>query len=101
MRLKPVDPNASHCTKLRKFNQTLKSYKNERLLGDIDSTNDTMNAVASAFLMLPCQPTKRNAERSGSGRTAIDIFNEEKVVFESESPEIISKIDHATNPNHH
>jgi hypothetical protein len=24
---------------------------------------------------------------------AIDIFNEEKVVFESESPEIISKID--------
>jgi hypothetical protein len=32
---------------------------------------------------------------------AIDIFNEEKVVFESESPEIISKIDRTTNPNHH
>jgi nitrogen fixation/metabolism regulation signal transduction histidine kinase len=59
---------------------------------------DTMNAVASAFSNFASMPAQRNAERSGSGR---DIFNEEKVVFESESPEIISKIDHATNPNHH
>jgi hypothetical protein len=37
-------------------------------------------------------PAQQNeTERSGSGRP-IDIFNEEKV-FESESPEIISKID--------
>jgi hypothetical protein len=53
------------------------------------------------FLILDASPTKRNAERSGSGRTAIDIFNEEEIVFESESPEIISKIDRTTNPNHH
>jgi hypothetical protein len=54
---------------------------------------DTMNAVASAFLIcFDAGPAKkRNAEVEVV--ELADIFNEEKVVFESESPEIISKID--------
>jgi hypothetical protein len=54
---------------------------------------DTMNAVASAFLIsLRCRPSE-TLNVVEVVELAIDIFNEEKVVFESESPEIISKID--------
>jgi hypothetical protein len=44
----------------RKIPETLKSYKNERLLGDIDSTIDTMNAVASAFSNFASMPAQQN-----------------------------------------
>jgi hypothetical protein len=58
----------------RKFNpETLKSYKKMKDYWDIDST--TMNAVASAFSNFASMPAnKRNAERSGSGRTRNRYF---------------------------
>jgi nitrogen fixation/metabolism regulation signal transduction histidine kinase len=52
-----------------------------------------MNAVASAFSNFPSMPAQQNETLNVVEVVAIDIFNEEKVVFESESPEIISKID--------
>jgi hypothetical protein len=69
MRLKPLTPMRLTVQSFeRKFNpEDLKSYKNERLLGTLIQQIDTMNA-SHAFLKLRCQPTKRNAERSGSGR---------------------------------
>jgi nitrogen fixation/metabolism regulation signal transduction histidine kinase len=56
---------------------------------------DTMNAVASAFSNFASMPAQQNETLNVVEvvELAIDIFNEEKVVFESESPEIISKID--------
>jgi nitrogen fixation/metabolism regulation signal transduction histidine kinase len=53
-----------------------------------------MNAVASAFFLIS-MPAQQNETLNVVEvvELAIDIFNEEKVVFESESPEIISKID--------
>jgi nitrogen fixation/metabolism regulation signal transduction histidine kinase len=54
-----------------------------------------MNAVASAFSNFASMPAQQNETLNVVEvvELAIDIFNEEKVVFESESPEIISKID--------
>jgi hypothetical protein len=60
-----------------------------------------MNAVASAFLCFDASQQNETLNVVEVVELAIDIFNEEKVVFESESPEIISKIDRTTNPNHH
>jgi signal transduction histidine kinase len=81
----------------RKFNpedpqiiQKMKDYS-ETLIQQID----TMNAVASAFSNFASMPAQQNETLNVVEvvELAIDIFNEEKVVFESESPEIISKID--------
>jgi signal transduction histidine kinase len=53
-----------------------------------------MNAVASAFSNFASMPAQQNETLNVVEvvELAIDIFNEEKVVFEK-SPEIISKID--------
>jgi hypothetical protein len=46
------------------------------------------------LISLRCRPAKNETLNVVEVvELAIDIFNEEKVVFESESPEIISKID--------
>jgi hypothetical protein len=52
-----------------------------------------MNAVASAFFRFDASQQNETLNVVEVVELAIDIFNEEKVVFESESPEIISKID--------
>jgi two-component system nitrogen regulation sensor histidine kinase NtrY len=81
----------------RKFNpedpeiiQKMKDYS-ETLIQQID----TMNAVASAFSNFASMPAQQNETLNVVEvvELALDIFNEEHVVFESESPEIISKID--------
>jgi signal transduction histidine kinase len=81
----------------RKFNpadreiiQKMKDYS-ETLIQQID----TMNAVASAFSNFASMPAQQNETLNVVEvvELALDIFNEEQVVFESESPEIISKID--------
>jgi nitrogen fixation/metabolism regulation signal transduction histidine kinase len=81
----------------RKFNpedpdilQKMKDYS-ETLIQQID----TMNAVASAFSNFASMPAQQNETLNVVEvvELALDIFNEEYVVFEKESPEIISKID--------
>jgi len=56
---------------------------------------DTMNAVASAFSNFASMPAQQNETLNVVEvvELALDIFNEEYITFESESPEIISKID--------
>jgi signal transduction histidine kinase len=81
----------------RKFNpedpeiiQKMKDYS-ETLIQQID----TMNAVASAFSNFASMPAQQNETLNVVEvvELALDIFNEEYVQFEKESPEIISKID--------
>jgi signal transduction histidine kinase len=56
---------------------------------------DTMSAVASAFSNFASMPAQQNETLNVVNVVdlAMDIFNEEYIVFESDSPEIISKID--------
>jgi signal transduction histidine kinase len=70
--------------------QKMKDYS-ETLIQQID----TMSAVASAFSNFASMPAQQNETLNVVQvvELAMDIFNEEYIVFESESPEIISKID--------
>ena len=81
----------------RKFNpndagvrQMMKDYS-ETLIQQID----TMSAVASAFSNFASMPAQQNETLNVVNVVdlAMDIFNEEYIVFKSDSPEIISKID--------
>ncbi|WP_091085442.1 sensor histidine kinase [Flavobacterium gillisiae] len=81
----------------RKFNpedpdiiQKMKDYS-ETLIQQID----TMNAVASAFSNFASMPAQQNETLNVVEvvELSLDIFNEEHIVFESDSPEIISKVD--------
>ena len=56
---------------------------------------DTMNSVASAFSNFASMPAQQNETLNVVEvvELALDIFNENHIVFESEAPEIISKID--------
>ncbi|WP_083382062.1 MULTISPECIES: sensor histidine kinase [Flavobacterium] len=81
----------------RKFNpedpnilQKMKDYS-ETLIQQID----TMSAVASAFSNFASMPAQQNETLNVVEvvELALDIFNEEHIIFESDSPEIISKID--------
>ncbi|GGA68915.1 two-component sensor histidine kinase [Flavobacterium palustre] len=81
----------------RKFNpddpnilQKMKDYS-ETLIQQID----TMTAVASAFSNFASMPAQQNETLNVVEvvELALDIFNEEHIIFESDSPEIISKID--------
>jgi len=81
----------------RKFNpndvdikQKMNDYS-ETLIQQID----TMNAVASAFSNFASMPAQQNETLNVVEvvELTLDIFNEEEIVFKSESPEIISKID--------
>ena len=70
--------------------QKMKDYS-ETLIQQID----TMSAVASAFSNFASMPAQQNETLNVVNVVdlAMDIFNEEYIVFESDSPEIISKID--------
>jgi signal transduction histidine kinase len=70
--------------------QKMKDYS-ETLIQQID----TMNAVASAFSNFASMPAQQNETLNVVQvvELAMDIFNEEYIVFKSTSPEIISKID--------
>ncbi|MBU2062691.1 MAG: GHKL domain-containing protein [Bacteroidetes bacterium] len=70
--------------------QKMKDYS-ETLIQQID----TMNAVASAFSNFASMPAQQNETLNVVEvvELTLDIFNEEHIVFEKESPEIISKID--------
>ena len=70
--------------------QKMKDYS-ETLIQQID----TMSAVASAFSNFASMPAQQNETLNVVQvvELAMDIFNEEYIVFESDSPEIISKID--------
>jgi two-component system nitrogen regulation sensor histidine kinase NtrY len=70
--------------------QKMKDYS-ETLIQQID----TMSAVASAFSNFASMPAQQNETLNVVQvvELAMDIFNEEYIVFKSESPEIISKID--------
>lgn len=70
--------------------QKMKDYS-ETLIQQID----TMNAVASAFSNFASMPAQQNETLNVVEvvELALDIFNEYYIVFESDSPEIISKID--------
>nr|WP_288834715.1 ATP-binding protein [uncultured Flavobacterium sp.] len=81
----------------RKFNpedpnilQKMKDYS-ETLIQQID----TMSAVASAFSNFASMPAQQNETLNVVEvvELALDIFNEEHIIFESDSSEIISKID--------
>ena len=81
----------------RKFNpndadikQKMNDYS-ETLIQQID----TMNAVASAFSNFASMPAQQNETLNVVDvvELTLDIFNEAHIVFKSESPEIISKID--------
>lgn len=81
----------------RKFNpddpnilQKMKDYS-ETLIQQID----TMTAVASAFSNFASMPAQQNETLNVVEvvELALDIFNEEHIIFQSDSPEIISKID--------
>jgi signal transduction histidine kinase len=81
----------------RKFNpddpnilQKMKDYS-ETLIQQID----TMSAVASAFSNFASMPAQQNETLNVVEvvELALDIFNDEHIVFEKESLEIISKID--------
>jgi signal transduction histidine kinase len=56
---------------------------------------DTMSAVASAFSNFASMPAQQNETLNVVEvvELAMDIFNEEYIEFQSDSPEIISKID--------
>jgi two-component system nitrogen regulation sensor histidine kinase NtrY len=56
---------------------------------------DTMNSVASAFSNFASMPAQQNETLNVVEvvELALDIFNEEFIIFESNSSEIISKID--------
>nr|WP_315181784.1 ATP-binding protein [uncultured Flavobacterium sp.] len=70
--------------------QKMKDYS-ETLIQQID----TMNAVASAFSNFASMPAQQNETLNVVEvvELAMDIFNEEYIVFEKDAPEIISKID--------
>ena len=70
--------------------QKMKDYS-ETLIQQID----TMSAVASAFSNFASMPAQQNETLNVVNVVdlAMDIFNEEYIVFKSDSPEIISKID--------
>jgi signal transduction histidine kinase len=70
--------------------QKMKDYS-ETLIQQID----TMSAVASAFSNFASMPAQQNETLNVVQvvELAMDIFNEEYIVFKSDSPEIISKID--------
>jgi signal transduction histidine kinase len=70
--------------------QKMKDYS-ETLIQQID----TMNAVASAFSNFASMPAQQNETLNVVEvvELAMDIFNEEYIAFESDSPEIISKVD--------
>jgi two-component system nitrogen regulation sensor histidine kinase NtrY len=80
-RFSPEDPNII---------QKMKDYS-ETLIQQID----TMNAVASAFSNFASMPAQQNETLNVVEvvELTLDIFNEEHIVFEKESLEIISKID--------
>lgn len=77
----PEDPNILQ--KMRDYSETL--------IQQID----TMTAVASAFSNFASMPAQQNETLNVVEvvELALDIFNEEHIIFESDSPEIISKID--------
>jgi nitrogen fixation/metabolism regulation signal transduction histidine kinase len=80
----------------RKFNpEDPDITKNERLLETLIQQIDTMNAVASAFSNFASMPAQQNETLNVVEvvELSLDIFNEEHIVFESDSPEIISKVD--------
>lgn len=70
--------------------QKMKDYS-DTLIQQID----TMSAVASAFSNFASMPAQQNETLNVVNVVdlAMDIFNEEYIVFKSDSPEIISKID--------
>ncbi len=70
--------------------QKMKDYS-ETLIQQID----TMNAVASAFSNFASMPAQQNETLNVVEvvELAMDIFNEEYITFQSDSPEIISKVD--------
>jgi|TARA_R110000868_G_scaffold676_3_gene4844 signal transduction histidine kinase len=70
--------------------QKMKDYS-ETLIQQID----TMSAVASAFSNFASMPVQKNETLNVVEvvELALDIFNENNIIFEKESPEIISKID--------
>ena len=70
--------------------QNMKDYS-DTLIQQID----TMSAVASAFSNFASMPAQQNETLNVVNVVdlAMDIFNEEYIVFKSEPPEIISKID--------
>ncbi|WP_245891659.1 ATP-binding protein [Flavobacterium faecale] len=81
----------------RKFNpndpeiyQKMKDYS-DTLIQQID----TMSAVASAFSNFASMPAQQNETLNVVDvvELTLDIFNEDHIVFNAESPEIISKID--------
>ena len=80
-RFSPNDPNV---------NQKMKDYS-ETLIQQID----TMSAVASAFSNFASMPAQQNETLNVVEvvELALDIFNENNIIFEPEFPEIISKID--------
>ena len=80
-RFSPEDPNIS---------QKMKDYS-ETLIQQID----TMSAVASAFSNFASMPAQQNETLNVVEvvELALDIFNENNIQFEKESPTIISKID--------
>ncbi len=72
------------------INQKMKDYS-ETLIQQID----TMSAVASAFSNFASMPAQQNETLNVVDvvELALDIFNDEHIIFESQYPEIISKID--------
>jgi signal transduction histidine kinase len=80
-RFSPEDPN---------INQKMKDYS-ETLIQQID----TMSAVASAFSNFASMPAQQNETLNVVEvvELALDIFNENNILFEKESAVIISKID--------
>jgi len=81
MRFNPEDINAKQ--KISDFSKTL--------IQQID----TMSAVASAFSNFASMPAQQNETLNVVDvvNLSLDIFNEDFIVFESESEEIITKID--------
>lgn len=77
----PNDPN---------LNQKLNDYS-KTLIQQID----TMSAVASAFSNFASMPAQQNESLNVVDvvELALDIFNEDFIVFESEKDEIITKLD--------
>jgi signal transduction histidine kinase len=80
-RFSPEDPN---------INQKMKDYS-ETLIQQID----TMSAVASAFSNFASMPAQQNETLNVVEvvELALDIFNENNILFEKEAATIISKID--------
>ncbi|MGO4904965.1 sensor histidine kinase [Flavobacterium sp. W20_MBD1_R3] len=81
----------------RKFDPTDPAVKQK--MNDYSETLiqqiDTMSAVASAFSNFASMPAQQNETLNVVEvvELAMDIFNEEYIEFQSDSPEIISKID--------